>query len=146
MKKNIIYKQSIWLVLFLAVMISPFAIAGAKEISPDSALLNYVPINFKEVLSKPKMTSISTERDPFMSPFYVKTDGTVEGIHNTAFNLTGIIKGPDGYVALISPVSGGTSHSIRQGDRIANFYVKKITDDEVILNINGNDTLLKLRR
>lgn len=142
-KYNIITAGITFLAFLFIMLISGTAFTHAQDLSPDIAVLNYTPINFEEILSKPKIQGILTERDPFRSPFAAIDGFGKEYAPNTSFSLSGIIKGPKGYTAIIKPVHG-SSYSVSMGETIANFYVESITDNQIILRLNEDRTVLKL--
>lgn len=113
-------------------------------------LLKYEAIDFGKILVKPEVAPIPTDRDPFKSPLEnqklldmaVGNEAAVLGAES--LKLTGIIKGPNGSVALIKPAPGEKTCAVKSNSMMGKFSVNKIADKEVILTINGAKTVLKL--
>ena len=114
-------------------------------------ILKYEPIDFKEALAKTEFASVSTERDPFKSPFVTPNkfvgqaeEGAIEILSSDSLKLIGIVNGPDGPVALIRSATEKRIHTVKQDSVLGECHVTKISDKEVILNFNGLDTVLRL--
>lgn len=121
-----------------------------KPVIEEVEILKYEPIDFKEILTKPEVVSISTERDPFKSP--VEAAKLLEGQQKDkselpdaeSLRLIGIVRGPNGPVALIKPTPEQKAQAVKPNSMIGKFWINKITDKEVILTLNGVKTVLKL--
>ncbi len=72
----------------------------------------------------------SAKKRDIFEPLLSKTKGT-ESLNLDNAVLTGIIDGPNGRVALVKEF-GGQGYVLKENDKIADGYVKKIGDDYII--------------
>ncbi|MFC1808442.1 hypothetical protein ACFL0T_08795 [Candidatus Omnitrophota bacterium] len=149
-------KVIILMVIFIGISIA-FTCSNGRS-KPEATipieeldLLRYEPIDFAKILVKPSTEAILTDRNPFISPFeeYMRSTGEADeykavSLGPDSMRLTGIIKSPDGYIALIRPVSENKTQVVKVDGKLGKFHVTKITDKEVHLTANGTKSVLKL--
>lgn len=75
-------------------------------------------------------TLLNRQEARYFEPLLSKTKGT-ESLNLDNAVLTGIIEGPNGRVALIKEF-GGQGYVLKENDKIADGYVKKIGEDYII--------------
>lgn len=141
-------------ILFLAIIAfsCPYGRSKPEVKLPveEVELLQYEAIDFGKILTKPEVVPIPTDRDPFSSSLenlkLLDTAGKDQALKLGAesLKLTGIIRGPNGPVALIKPAAGEKNCAVKLNNMIGKFSINKITDNEVILTINEEKTVLKL--
>lgn len=141
---------AICIILFAAGICGCIKDSDRSGVTDELALLDYKPIDFRSLLTKPVVTYVRTDKDPFKSPIPELGDPDNEekrdiaGLASESLRLTGIIKSATGSVALIRPESTGQSRAVRINSMIGRFLVTDITDKEVILDLNGQRAVLQL--
>lgn len=150
------YIKTVILASILFLTISAFSCSYASprpegEFSIEEVeLLKYEAIDFEKLLAKPEAVPIPTDRDPFRSSLEnlelldIAAENQLPMLGAESLRLTGIIKGPNGPVALIKPGPKEKTYAVKANSMLGKFRIEKIADNKVILNINGARTVLKL--
>ncbi len=101
-----------------------------------------------EVKKAMARTNAPGKRDPFVSVVVSRSAGPGSGCESgkkcldiNAVVLRGIVKGPNGMIAVVENSTRRITYFLRENDPVFNGYVVKITGDSIVFRENVMDTM-----
>jgi hypothetical protein len=147
-RKNIIIEKSIkhFLLFIILNIVASLAClscyaqnSGSDSLVDDDASFNYYKIIEQRNFFRPKVEPKPAETDLAEKPKTLEKD-------NLDFILTGVIEIRNGYKAIVEQISTKKGFYVAVNEAIADYTVKTITPNKIVIEKNNQEFELKLQQ